>query len=395
MSREETVLIVDYDGDGETDATWTARENETVTAADSEEAPEPGDGEGDPEPGDNDETTPEPGSNDETSEPGNDGEFPEPGNADETPEPGDNGEATPEPGDPGQANPPRTSPGNANGGSGFSSSTPERVDGEGEVTYIAGPDRIATAVAISRQGWKKADAVILASGADASLIDAALAAPLAGQEDAPILLSVQNSLEPSVIAEIRRLGAMKVYAVGALSRSVTDELRAALPGIEIEHLKGRDRWETASLISAKIENPQGVFVVGADALADAVSAAPFAAANGYVIQPARPDGAFELDYPLTANRYILGGPALVRDIPGYTRIYGADRYATNKALIEALPFEHDNIYFADGHTLVDALTGAALAARSEAAVILVAGNRESLNFAPAAGSKIYALGSLK
>jgi hypothetical protein len=178
---------------------------------------------------------------------------------------------------------------------------------------------------------------------------------------------------------------------------VTDELRAALPGIEIEYLQGWDRWETASLISAKIDNPQGVFVVGADALADAVSAAPFAAANGYVIQPARPDGVFELDYPLTANQYILGGPALVRDIPGYTRIYGIDRYATNKALIEALPFVYDNIYIADGNTLADGLTGAALAARSKAAIMLMTKNEPMRSGSEqiTAETKVYALGGIK
>jgi hypothetical protein len=177
---------------------------------------------------------------------------------------------------------------------------------------------------------------------------------------------------------------------------VTDELRAALPGIEIEYLQGWDRWETASLISAKIENPQGAFVIGANAVPDAVSAAPFAAANRYVIQPARPDGTIETgDHPQTANQYILGGPALVRDIPGYTRIYGIDRYATNKALIEALPFVYDNIYIADGNTLADGLTGAALAARSKAAIMLMPKNESMRAVQITDETKVYALGGIK
>jgi hypothetical protein len=244
------------------------------------------------------------------------------------------------------------------------------------LTYISGQNRVETALAISRQGWTSAETVIIAPGGQSNLIDALAAAPLAGQENAPILLCV-GGVDPAVIAEIQRLGAKKIYAVGALSEAALETLKAALPGLTLETLRGADRFETAALAGARVNEPKGTFIVGYNAVADAVSAASFAAANGYVIQIASPDGwsARPLD-PELSNLpvYILGGPTLVQNVPGATRLYGATRYETNKAVRDALTFDYTNIYTADGDTLVDALTGSALAARTRSAIVLAPGN---------------------
>ncbi|MDR0434214.1 MAG: cell wall-binding repeat-containing protein [Gracilibacteraceae bacterium] len=244
-------------------------------------------------------------------------------------------------------------------------------------SHISGANRVLTSVAISRRGWRSADTVILAPGGANNLIDALAVAPLAGQENAPILLST-GTLDPAVAAEIQRLGATKVYAVGAVSQSVVNALRARLPNISIEALKGANRFETAALVGGKVKNPQGTFIVGYNAIADAVSAASFAAANGYIIQIANPDGgvsgAFGSPGASGGQTYILGGPALVRDVAGATRLYGPNRYETNKAIRAALSFEYANIYTANGETLVDALTGSVLAAQTNAAIVLAPGN---------------------
>jgi hypothetical protein len=263
-----------------------------------------------------------------------------------------------------------------NGGSGaVLTQTPAETVPSAPVTvsYISGADRVLTSAAISRAGWQSADTVIIAPGGANNLIDALAVAPLAGQAGAPILLSVDGTLAPAVLAEIERLGATKVYAVGALSQSVIDALRAALPEVTVEVLRGADRFETAALVSAQVENPQGTFIVGYNALADAVSVASYAAAHGYLIRIAQPDGNVS-DVSGGGPIYILGGPALVRDVPGAARLYGPDRYATNLAVRQALPFEYSRVYTADGATLVDALTGSALAAQSRAPIVLVPGN---------------------
>jgi hypothetical protein len=272
--------------------------------------------------------------------------------------------------------------------------TPGIAVSKATLTYISGQNRVETSVAISRQGWTSAETVILAPGGQNNLIDALAVAPLAGQEKAPILLST-GSLDPAVIAEIQRLSAKKVYAVGAISQTVIDALQAALPGVTVEVLKGSNRFETANLVSAKLTAPQGTFVVGYNAVADAVSAASYAAANGYVIQIASPDG--NVSAAPAGEIYILGGPALVQDVPGATRLYGATRYETNKAIRDALTFEYTNIYTADGNTLVDALTGSALAAQTRAAIVLTPGNDPTgVDFGKITQeTKVYAFGAAK
>ncbi|MDR1321564.1 MAG: cell wall-binding repeat-containing protein [Gracilibacteraceae bacterium] len=260
------------------------------------------------------------------------------------------------------------------------------------VSYIYGADRVETAIAISKAGWTSAEAVILAPGDNDHIIDALSVSSLAGQDDAPILLVLNNSIRESVFTEIARLGASKAYVVGSLGQGVADQLKARFPAIEIIVLQGANRVETAKLINARVTAPQGTFVVGYSAIADAVSAASFAAANGYVIQIAASGGVFSGDASL--GGYVLGGPTLVQDVSGLTRIYGADRYATNQGMRDSLTFMYDNVYFANGVTLVDALTGSALAAKSRAVILLTPQNDPTnLNLGPVTPeTRVYGFG---
>jgi putative cell wall-binding protein len=286
------------------------------------------------------------------------------------------------------------------GGRGGGGTTPadpsvgHRAISKADLSFIYGANRMATSVVISQKGWQSADMVILAPGAQANLIDALAAAPLAGQEDVPILLS-GNTIDPIVISEIKRLGATKVIAVGALSQNVIRVLQTEIIGLNIEVLQGGNRWETAALIGSKITQPKGTFVIGYNAVADAVSVASWAAANSYTIQFAQVDGSFQGNAAL--GGYIIGGPTMVKDIAGFTRIYGENRYTTNLAVRQALPFEYDTIYTADGLTLVDALTGSALAAKTKSAIVLAPGNNpEGTDFGKITSTtRVFALGGLK
>ena len=101
-----------------------------------------------------------------------------------------------------------------------------RVD-SGAVRIAAG-DRVGTAVQTSRSGWDAADAVLLAT-AD-GFADALSAAPLAGQLDAPLLLTPTSTLDARVLAEIQRLGAQEVTILGgtaAIDESVEQALADA------------------------------------------------------------------------------------------------------------------------------------------------------------------------
>ncbi|MDR3600457.1 MAG: cell wall-binding repeat-containing protein [Desulfosporosinus sp.] len=250
---------------------------------------------------------------------------------------------------------------------------PFNVIADGVTTArLFGSDRIGTAVAVADAGWTTADTAILAPSADVSLVDALAAAPLAGKT-APILLTDNNTLTDATKIELVKLGVKNVYLVGAINQTVVDQINAMV-GVTATVLKGTDRIGTAVAISSKLTDPAGSFVVGYGAWADALSVASYAAANNYSILIANSDGtlpASETAYQGT-KVYILGGPTLVSDIPGATRLFGEDRFATNQAVLNALTYKYDKIYVANGTDahLVDSLVASSLAAKSGSPIIL-------------------------
>jgi len=237
---------------------------------------------------------------------------------------------------------------------------------------LFGSDRIGTAVAVADAGWTTADRAILASSDDADLVDVLLAAPLAGKT-APILLTDNNTLTTATQDELIKLGVKNVYVVGAISKLVIDQVNG-INGVNTTVLEGADRIATATEISAKLINPTGSFVVGYGALADALSIASYAAANNYSILVANPDGTLPVSETVYkgATTYIIGGPTLVKDIPGATRLFGADRFATNLAVLNALTYTYNNVYVANGTDahLVDSLVASSLAAKSNSPIVL-------------------------
>jgi putative cell wall-binding protein len=260
---------------------------------------------------------------------------------------------------------------------------------------LSGDNRIATALDIASAGWTTAGAVVLAPADTDNLVDALAAAPLAGQENAPILLTYKGSLDASVKAKIAALGATKVYVIGAISEAVAAEVDA-IANVTVETLKGANRLATAAAVNAKLTAPAGTFVVGFDAIPDALSVASFAAKNKYAIVLANADGSVNAASLVGATKYIVGGTALVNDIAGVERIAGADRFATNAAVAGKLGFSYDRVYVANGVSLVDALAVAPLAAKYGAFVALASGSdvyaSSVVNAKLTASSKVVAVG---
>jgi len=259
---------------------------------------------------------------------------------------------------------------------------------------LAGANRIETALEIASAGtW--GNTVILAATNDANLVDALAAAPLAGQENAPILLTYKDKLDPAVKQRIVDLKATKVYVIGAVSDAVVNEVKA-LDGVTVEKLAGKNRIETADAINAKLTNPAGTFVVGFDAIPDALSVASYAAKNKFAI--VLTDGAGNVDSSklVGATKYIVGGTAKVKDIEGVSRISGSNRYLTNKAVADTLGFSYDRVYVANGVSLVDALAVAPLAAQYNAFVALASANdvaaAATVNAKLSTSSKVIAVG---
>jgi putative cell wall-binding protein len=233
---------------------------------------------------------------------------------------------------------------------------------------LAGNDRIATAIEIADAGWSSASTVIIAAAEQANLVDSLAAASLAGQEDAPILLTFKNSLSTTVKAKVQSLGAQRIYVVGAVSDTVVSQLRS-ISGVTVEKLAGGDRWATADAINARLSGVQGTFVVGYNATPDALSVASYAAANHYQILLADTNGRVS-DSKLIGTVYIIGGRTLVADITGATRFGGTDRYDTNARVIQGLNYDFERSYVANGLTMADALAASSLAAHYKAPIFL-------------------------
>lgn len=252
---------------------------------------------------------------------------------------------------------------------------------------IAGADRIETASAIA-DTFGSADTVILTAADDANLVDALAVAPLAGKVS-PIYLTFKNSLDANVKA---KLTGKTVYVIGAVSNAVFAEVQTV--AASATKLSGADRLATNAAINAGLTGVAGTFVVGYDAIADALSIASYAAANNYAIVLANPDGSVDAGKLLGTKTYIVGGPTLVKNITGATRLSGPDRFATNEAVINGLSFSFGTVYLANGLSLVDALAGSSLAAKTGSPIILSNINTvtTAFNNKLASDGKVIALG---
>ena len=284
----------------------------------------------------------------------------------------------------------------------------------GKFVKLAGSDRAATAVEVSKErfGYKEADSVVVV-GANA-LIDGLSAAPLAAAKNAPVLIAGKNGLDNGSLAEIERacndLSNKTVYIVGgensvsyAAKRQLEDKF-----GAVVVRLAGDDRYDTSLEVDHRlVKDGQASttrFVVGGNGAADAMSASAVAAkkTEGKVspILVVKKDGIKATTRTYLAGKvdqaYVVGGTStastqVFKDIEkvisvtpaGYNtlnnkvkRLSGEDRYATNLAVINefyANP-KANGLAVVSGKTqyLVDAQTAGAFAADRGLAVLLTA-----------------------
>ena len=255
---------------------------------------------------------------------------------------------------------------------------------------LVGSNRTDTAVKISKEGWTKAETVILVN--DAAIPDALTATPLAYAKNAPILLTGKGGLTKATADEIKRLGAKDVIMIGGdavLTSKVEEDLKAL--NVKTDRIKGASREETALAIAKRLDGVKDVseiaVVNGTTGLADAVSVAAAAAEKGMPILLANPKSGLTLvekfikDESIKSS-FIIGGDKvvsneIVKNLPGKQRIEGANRNETNAKVIEKFyaDRELDNLYMAkdgmenSGH-LIDALAVGALAAKDGAPVLI-------------------------
>lgn len=252
------------------------------------------------------------------------------------------------------------------------------------VTRIAGADRYATSVAVSKSTHPNgAPVAVLTTGT--SFPDALAGGPAASALGGPVLLVAKESVPQVVREELRRLNPGRVLVLGgtsAVSENVTAELAAA--GHSVERIAGPGRYETAALVSAHAFPGAGSVLVatGADYPDALAGAAAAGAAKAPVLLTAKDTlpaaTSAELKRLNPAKIIVLGGTSAVsaaveaalKAHGSVTRVAGADRYATSIAVARLNPNLPSRAYLATGTGFADALTGGPAAAKANAPVLL-------------------------
>lgn len=287
----------------------------------------------------------------------------------------------------------------------------------GQLSRISGSDRIATAVAISKQQFASAGpaggACVVASAF--AFPDALAGSTLAGAVGGPMLLTSPSALSPAVSAEIARLQVDTVYLLGgaaAVSGAVESAIDA-IPGVSVERVWGSDRTATARQVANRASTIASsapvAFVVNSLSFPDALSASPMATYNVAPIlltRGTRLDSAARaaLEDPalgitdvvivggtgvvssavFTEIAGILGGSSHVRRIGGSTRYETSRNFAVwatgrqtdpgtvgtvaNPSALESLDFARVGI--ASGENFPDALAGGVFCGLARSPILL-------------------------
>jgi putative cell wall-binding protein len=117
-------------------------------------------------------------------------------------------------------------------------------------------DAVETSVQVCRDMWnKESTTVILAS--IASETEILLAAPLAGQEKAPFLLTDPSVLDERVAEVLTELKPQKIYYIGGLSEKLINEVKKLEPEADLQSLQEETLRETSEAINQKLNNVNG------------------------------------------------------------------------------------------------------------------------------------------
>lgn len=255
---------------------------------------------------------------------------------------------------------------------------------------LSGGTALDTMGSIVDRGWSNSGVAVLAT--NANFPDALAASSLAGQYNAPVLMT-----EPSVLSErtrgiLNRFRVKTVYVVGgkyAVSDKVLSQLKDM--GISVERLRGNQADDTAVAIAKKLTKPSATCFVATEAnYADALSASPYAYATSSPVFLTRNRGtALSADTvaAIRAGGYshiiVVGGRFAVSDAvlnqlrgicPNTERISGITAVDTSIKLAEWQTkngMRYTNCGFATDKNYPDALAGAALCGKHLGVLMLV------------------------
>lgn len=274
-----------------------------------------------------------------------------------------------------------------------------KAQGKGILTYplltgplperLAGPDRYATAVEISKATFSPGvPAVYIATGLN--FPDALAAVPAAYQEGAPVLLTMTDAIPAVTREELTRLNPSRIVILGgtgAVSAGVASQLRAYAP--TVVRRAGPTRFETAAEVSKAVFDPNipVVYAVSGFNVPEALSAGVAAAVQGGSLLIVRPDSipsAVKNELArLKPKRIVVVGDSVavsgdvVTQLAAYTtgsvsRIEGSALYQAEAAVAtDAFDPGIPVVYVARGDVFADGLAAGPAAALAGAPVLLV------------------------
>lgn len=238
------------------------------------------------------------------------------------------------------------------------------------VTRIAGKDRIATSIEISKTMFNESDNVVLASGFN--FADALSAGQLAAALNAPLILSDEN-MDSRTSDEIAKLKPKNIYIVGgetALSSNIEESVKSVVNDINIERLKGNDRYETSVKVMEKTKefvDAEYLLIASGKNFPDALSATSFMADHKALMVLS--DGN---SYPKSDLQEIAIGGVNQLPLNGFTgeRIAGNDRYQTALAIARRSFENNENAILANSKVFADSLSAVSVAKNYKAPIIL-------------------------
>ena len=238
------------------------------------------------------------------------------------------------------------------------------------VSRIAGEDRIATSIEISKAMFNESDNVVLASGFN--FADALSAGQLAAALNAPLILS-KDQLDNRTTDEIAKLKPKNIYIVGgetALSSNIEESVKSVVNDINIERLKGNDRYETSVKVMEKTKefvDAEYLLIASGKNFPDALSATSFMADHKALMVLS--DGN---SYPKSDLQEIAIGGVNQLPLNGFTgeRIAGNDRYQTALAIARRSFENNENAILANSKVFADSLSAVSVAKNYKAPIIL-------------------------
>lgn len=238
------------------------------------------------------------------------------------------------------------------------------------VTRIAGKDRIGTSLEISKAMFNESDNVVLASGFN--FADALSAGQLAAALNAPLILSDEN-MDDMVKEEIANLKPKNMYIVGgenALGSNIEGSVKSAVNDINIERLKGNNRYETSVKVMEKTKefvDAEYLLIASGKNFPDALSATSFMADHKALMVLS--DGN---SYPKSDLQEIAIGGVNQLPLNGFTgeRIAGNDRYQTALAIARRSFENNENAILANSKVFADSLSAVSVAKNYKAPIIL-------------------------